>query len=334
MRRVRRIYKVTSKANNSSVRFVSVRFVADKALRNKLEKSGSIEDLINIGVQLSDKIKSRVKDDEGRAVASLMKISFESAKESIPNSDRILIKNLGKKKTKKKIFSTFLKSRGSDYYLVSQPLIEQFKTDLWDIIEPTNVENKQPFFNKFNSNLSDKARSNEDILKSFQWFERPNGAPIVIDKIHVHNLATDLASNNYDSIIRDATSLKPPDYSDITKAATFYSIDKHRMLRTAIQLEQAFDLSKASISDPLSKLKLQDMHNDISNIKNMLLAENVDLSEGSLQESIDKFMQKLEDSRYTHDYLQSLGTDEKQLMNSLDINENQDGSLDIKWKRS
>ncbi len=145
----------------------------DPELQKILSQSGTLGGLINMGFAIFNKIRNRLQSDEQRTFVSFIKVTFESAKASIP-SNAVSFKNVKSQIELKEIFGLFLSHYSSNYYhLPDHPAITKFRNNIISIMKDNDLENReiQNFIVNFNSTLLINAKkSNEmgDLINNWQ----------------------------------------------------------------------------------------------------------------------------------------------------------------------
>ncbi len=134
-------------------------------------------------------------------------------------------------------------------------------------------------------------------------------------------------------------ALEEKDYGYLVKRIYYlYKEDKFQNVYSlANRIEYAFNLSRLVIKDHFTILKIEDMQQDLFKIKSFSSKLRFNLNDSSLKSklalSIKQLLDKLESSRYTHNFLESLETNEEELMKSFEIVEKEKGILELKWKK-
>jgi hypothetical protein len=128
-----------------------------------LGQAGSMGALISIGLDLYETIKNDLRTKDEIAYATLIKIAFESANDSISDAIRITIKDI-KNEIKNKLFQTFIKEEGENSYLPDHPVIVKFRSIVCDILRHEELNDLiADFVLSFNIDLEENANGNPDL---------------------------------------------------------------------------------------------------------------------------------------------------------------------------
>lgn len=150
-------------------------------LAEKLEQAGGFVSLIGVGIELYNDIKESLKTEEEKAFGALLKISFESANETLDETNRKYFKGaeferLGRDFKKKDVMESLLdafeKTSKRDSYLPEHPSIREFRRIIISYLKERGVDSEtiNNFVLRFNLRIEEKAGSNEEFKKFYQWW--------------------------------------------------------------------------------------------------------------------------------------------------------------------
>jgi hypothetical protein len=109
------------------------------------------------------------------------------------------------------------------------------------------------------------------------------------------------------------------------------------LIQAISNLELAFNYSRLITNEKLEKMKIEDMQADLIGLKRAAGALAVNPSNTSAKQGLDDLFEniisKLESIQHTHEFLKSIGTDEKALIDSYERTEGKDGSTHYIWKK-
>jgi hypothetical protein len=158
------------------------KLIGDKAFQdNVLGKAGSIGALISVGISIYQQIKYDLQKQDERAFGSLIKIAFESAQESLPERDKIPIKDAKSENIKRELFDAFINTEGWNSYLPDHPVIVKFRSLVCSILKyEQHSELVRDFVFNFNITLEEKADHDLDIQLFKRWSNKEDSLKSLI----------------------------------------------------------------------------------------------------------------------------------------------------------
>lgn len=141
----------------------------------------------------------------------------------------------------------------------------------------------------------------------------------------VIDIISALAENDFAFVLKKVEKLFEP-----LKIQEFYAL--------VSKLERSFRFAIYLPNDELTQKKLDDMYADLVILKRYIgkLSTNPEDAEARrvITNNLRELHSKVESTNLTHEFLISLGLDEKQISDSFKIVEKSDGSVDYVWKNS
>jgi uncharacterized protein YjbI with pentapeptide repeats len=137
----------------------------DEQFNEHLGKAGTIGSLCLIGLDIYSKIKNDLQTPEKRAFGSLLKIVFESTKDSLPESDKIELKQIKTEDLINELFDLFIQTGYEwDFDLPSHPVIDRYKKQVLYIVKTNHYDiDLSRFFIDFRIRIEDKAVTDENL---------------------------------------------------------------------------------------------------------------------------------------------------------------------------
>ena len=148
----------------------------------KLDNAGGLIALVGIGIDLYQQIKDNLDTPRKKAFAALLNIAFESAEELLGEiNDRFSMTNRShferiprkeKKDLMNHLLDTFIKESDWDSYLPDHPAIIGFRSQIVSLLnnQGYDYEAFNYFIIKFSLKLENKAKTDEDIKKFYDWW--------------------------------------------------------------------------------------------------------------------------------------------------------------------
>lgn len=129
--------------------------------------------------------------------------------------------------------------------------------------------------------------------------------------------------NSINEIAKIIIAMEDRNYELIMKRIyDLYTIENFEdVFFIADELEKAFNVARFVITEPIVKLRIEELQQDLFKIK--LMAANLQFSSNKedkqrLSQLIDEVLKKLQTSNYTRNLIKSLGIDEKTLMKKIE----------------
>jgi hypothetical protein len=134
----------------------------DSELQEIFSKAGAIGGIINLGINLFDKIRNSLKTEEEIHYAAFIQLVCESAKESIPSD--LMDMSLSDTEVRD-IFGTFSANFGKNYYhLPDHPAVKKFRAIVIEKMKERHHESEvQKFIVNLNSKIIIMAKANNLI---------------------------------------------------------------------------------------------------------------------------------------------------------------------------
>ena len=135
-------------------------------------------------------------------------------------------------------------------------------------------------------------------------------------------------------------SLTKGDYQGILQKVKqlFFESDPKKIYQTVSQLEYAFGAGRFALTDPLTLLRVEDMHGDLVLLKReagkLFASSSDDESRDNFEATMKEIEEKLESSSYADSFIKELGLSQDDIAKSMIVTKNEDGTVRISWKNS
>jgi uncharacterized protein YjbI with pentapeptide repeats len=163
--------------------------IRDNYFQNTLEQAQNIQSILHIGIGLCSNINEKVMPtDDAKVYMNIIRIAFETAKESLSESQIEISISSEKSKEIRKSFFDIFNMRPDLYpfanFLVKLPAIEHIKSSVLDILENENQIQyiRNAFRHEFNAYFEERISQEQEISNYLQKVTEPKNRAITLIK--------------------------------------------------------------------------------------------------------------------------------------------------------
>jgi hypothetical protein len=141
----------------------------------KLGQAGGFVSLVGVGIEIYNDIKESLKTEEEKAFGALLKITFESANETLDRFKEIQIEKPNRRLNRTimgSLLDAFGKTSEWNSYLQEHPSVREFRKIISTYLKEKGVDSNKinEFILNFNLRIEAKASKNEAFRKFYDWW--------------------------------------------------------------------------------------------------------------------------------------------------------------------